>query len=143
LSFHVAGRPYTDDLPEALREAGFILSASRREGLPVGTTEGAASGAVPVIRDWPMYASAGGARGIYPAEWVVETPDDAATRILTHADPAVRDEAGQAARDHVVARFDWTVVEPRFGEIVLGKGTDAAAGELAEYPDSGVHVSHG
>jgi glycosyltransferase involved in cell wall biosynthesis len=135
--------PYTDDLPEALREAGFILSASRREGFPVGTTEGAASGAVPVIRDWPMYTSAGGARGIYPAEWVVETPDDAATRILTHADPAVRDEAGQAARDRVVARFDWTVVEPRFREIVLGKGAGAAADELAEYPDGGVHVSHG
>ncbi|MEQ7129279.1 glycosyltransferase family 4 protein [Actinopolymorpha sp. B11F2] len=112
--------PYTDDLPEALRDAGFILSASRREGFPVGTTEGAASAAVPVIRDWPMYASAGGARGIYPAEWVVETPDEAATRILAYADHGARDRAGQAARDHVVAHLDWSVVEPRFREILLG-----------------------
>jgi glycosyltransferase involved in cell wall biosynthesis len=112
--------PYTDDLPDALRDAGFILSASRREGFPVGTTEGVASAAVPVIRDWPMYASAGGAGGIYPAEWVVESPDQAAARILAYADPDVRAKAGEVARDHVVEQFDWAVVEPLYREILLG-----------------------
>jgi glycosyltransferase involved in cell wall biosynthesis len=120
--------PYTDDLPDALRDAGFILSASRREGFPVGTTEGAASGAVPVIRDWPMYASVGGARGIYPAEWVVETPDEAANRILAHADPEVRSKAGEVARAQVVERFDWTVVAPVFREILLGAVSRGPAG---------------
>ncbi|WP_020575199.1 glycosyltransferase family 4 protein [Actinopolymorpha alba] len=112
---------YTADLPEVLRGAGFILSASRREGFPVGTTEGAASGAVPVIRDWPMYAGYDGARGIFPAEWVVDSPDEAAARILAYADLDKRDEAGRAARKFVVERFDWSVVRPRFRGILLGR----------------------
>ncbi|MGH3490010.1 MAG: glycosyltransferase family 4 protein [Actinopolymorphaceae bacterium] len=119
--------PYTDDLPGALRDAGFILSASRREGFPVGTTEGVASAAVPVIRDWPMYASAGGASGIYPAEWVVESPDQAAVRILAYADRDDRAKAAEAARDHVVERFDWAVVEPLYREILLGESHRAAS----------------
>jgi glycosyltransferase involved in cell wall biosynthesis len=103
-----------------LRDAGFVLSASRREGFPVGPTEGAASGAVPVVRDWPMYADYAGAGGIFPAEWVVRTPEEAVERILAHADPQRRDEAGAAARHHVVEHFDWRVVEPRFREVLLG-----------------------
>ena len=103
---------YTTDLPEALRDAGFVISASRREGFPVGPTEGAASGAVPIMRDWPMYASYEGARGVFPAPWVVQRPEEAVERILAFADPERRDEEGAAARRHVVASFDWSVVEP-------------------------------
>ncbi|GAA2755350.1 glycosyltransferase [Actinopolymorpha rutila] len=111
---------YTTELPEVLREAGFVLSASRREGFPVGPTEGAASGAVPVVRDWPMYADYSGAGGIFPAEWVVRSPEEAAERISAHADPERRAEAGAAAREYVVEHFDWRVVEPRFREVLLG-----------------------
>lgn len=115
--------PYTNDLPEALRDAGFILSASRREGFPVGPTEGAASGAVPVIRDWPLYAAYDGARGIFPSDWVVGSVEEAAKRILSHADAERRDRAGAEARDYVVERYDWSVVEPRFREALLGPGS--------------------
>ncbi|SDT21877.1 glycosyltransferase [Actinopolymorpha singaporensis] len=111
---------YTTELPEVLRDAGFVLSASRREGFPVGPTEGAASGAVPVMRDWPMYADYSGASGIFPAEWVVRSPAEAAARILAHADPERRAEAGAAAREYVVEHFDWRAVEPRFREVLLG-----------------------
>ena len=46
----------TDDVPSKLVEIGTILSSSVREGCHVGLMEGAASGAVPVVRDWPFYA---------------------------------------------------------------------------------------
>ncbi|MFD2079502.1 Glycosyltransferase involved in cell wall bisynthesis [Actinopolymorpha cephalotaxi] len=111
---------YTTELPDVLRDAGFVLSASRREGFPVGPTEGAASGAVPVVRDWPMYADYAGAGGIFPADWVVRSPEEAADRILAHADPERRAEAGDAARRYVVEHFDWPVVEPTFREVLLG-----------------------
>ncbi|GAA5032373.1 glycosyltransferase family 4 protein [Actinopolymorpha pittospori] len=112
---------YTTDLPEVLRDAGFVISASRREGFPVGPTEGAASGAVPIMRDWPMYASYEGARGVFPTEWVVERPEEAVERILAFADPERRDAEGAAARRHVVANFDWSVVEPHFRAVLLGE----------------------
>jgi glycosyltransferase involved in cell wall biosynthesis len=122
--------PYTNDLPEALRDAGFIISASRREGFPVGPTEGAASGAVPVIRDWPLYAAYDGARGIFPSDWVVGSVEEATKRILTYADAERRDRAGAEARDYVVQRYDWSVVEPRFREALLGStASPRSAGE--------------
>ncbi len=85
---------YCRDLPEALRAAGFILSASRREAFPVGSTEGAASAAAPVIRNWPMYTAYDAPHRIYPSDWTVESPDDATNRILTYAEPQIQAEAG-------------------------------------------------
>jgi glycosyltransferase involved in cell wall biosynthesis len=107
---------YITDLPEALREVGFILSSSRREGNPVGIAEGAASAAVPVVRDWPMAAPYGGASRVFPADWIVADPVVAAQRVLAFDDESwVR--AGHAARDYVVANLDWSVVAPRYLEI--------------------------
>ena len=107
---------YITDLPEALREVGFILSSSRREGNPVGIAEGAASAAVPVVRDWPMAAPYGGASRVFPADWIVADPVEAAQRVLAFDDESwVR--AGHAARDYVVANLDWSVVAPRYLEI--------------------------
>jgi glycosyltransferase involved in cell wall biosynthesis len=111
--------PFTDDVPSALQAAGFVLSASRREGFPVGTTEGAASGAVPVVRNWPMYARYGGARGTFPPDWVVDDADAAVSRILAHADPELRSKEGAAARSYVVEHFDWSVVLPTYRDILL------------------------
>ena len=111
---------HTDELPEVLRGAGFVLSASRREGFPVGVTEAAASAAVPVIRDWPLYARYDGARRVFPADWVVTDPADAAVRILAHADEKDRRPAGENARLHVVKNFDWPAIAPRYREIILG-----------------------
>ncbi|WP_337918588.1 glycosyltransferase family 4 protein [Actinopolymorpha pittospori] len=112
---------YTTDLPEVLRDAGFVISASRRESFGVGAVEGAASAAVPVVRDWPIYASYSGARSIFPAEWVVERPEEAVERILAFADPERWAMEGAAARGHVVKNFDWSVVEPQFRTVLLGE----------------------
>jgi glycosyltransferase involved in cell wall biosynthesis len=111
--------PYTDDLPEVLRDAGFALNASLRESFGVGLCEGAASGSVPVVRNWPIYAAYGGGRSVFPADWVVSDVDEAARRILEHSNDAVRQRAGEAARDYVVKTFDWPVVAPRYRDIFL------------------------
>ena len=58
---------YTTRLPEHLREVGWAVSSSRREGFHIGLVEMAASGAVPVVRDWPVYAGIGGATGPLPS----------------------------------------------------------------------------
>jgi glycosyltransferase involved in cell wall biosynthesis len=112
--------PYTDALPEVMRDAGFALSASLRESFGVGLAEGAASGAVPVVRNWPVYAAYGGARAVFPADWVVVDVDEAVQRVLEHSDDAVRRRAGETARRHVVETFDWPVVAPSYREILLG-----------------------
>ena len=87
LSGAVARVPFTDDLPSLLTEVGFVVCSSRRESFGVALCEAAASGAVPVIRNWPMLSSLDAARGLYPPEWVVNTVEEAAARILRYADP--------------------------------------------------------
>ena len=57
---------WTDDVPAQLRRVGVMLSTSRREGNHHGLVEGAASGAVPVVRNWPVFAGRGGARAGLP-----------------------------------------------------------------------------
>lgn len=79
---------FTRRLEEALAACGFALSTSVVEGWPVGVVEAAASGCVPVIRDWPQVAGHGGARRIYAdtPDWVVATPEEGAARIAALAD---------------------------------------------------------
>ncbi|RKN49093.1 glycosyltransferase family 1 protein [Micromonospora endolithica] len=104
----------TDDVPAALTEIGVVLSSSVREGCHVGLMEGAASGAVPVVRDWPFFAGRpANARHLYPADWVVDSPQEAVRRILA----VTRDErtwraAGAEATGYALATWDWSVVRP-------------------------------
>lgn len=111
----------TDDVATHLRKVGVILSTSRRESWHLGLVEGAASGAVPVVRNWPIFAPVGGARSLFPQEWVVETLDEAEERIraLT-GDPDVWEEARLAARQDALALFDPTSVAERYRQVVLG-----------------------
>ncbi|WP_193605786.1 glycosyltransferase family 4 protein [Nocardioides dongkuii] len=91
----------TEDVPAALAEVGVILSSSVRESFHVAVVEGAASGAVPVVRDWPYFASLHhGACTLYPREWVVGSVEEAVARILaTTSDEATwRRHADEAAR---------------------------------------------
>jgi glycosyltransferase involved in cell wall biosynthesis len=120
--------PYTDNLPEIIRDAGFVMSASLRESFGVGLVECAAAAAVPVVRNWPVYAAYGGASAVFPADWVVADVDEAVQRVLEHSDDAVRRRAGEAARRHVVETFDWPVVAPGYREILLGTSSQGLAG---------------
>jgi glycosyltransferase involved in cell wall biosynthesis len=76
------------DVAAELAKIGVILSSSTRESFHVALAEGIASGARPVVRDWPMLSKFGGAATTWPAEWIVQTPDEAAALITTTAAPA-------------------------------------------------------
>jgi glycosyltransferase involved in cell wall biosynthesis len=117
----VARRDHTDDVPRALREIGVILSSSVREGCHTAVMEGAASGAVPVVRDWPFFAGGpNGASTLFPPEWVVSSPEEAAARILktteTHETWAT---AGAEASSQAFSRWAWDNVRPRYEQILL------------------------
>ncbi len=112
----------TDDVAAALTDIGVILSSSVREGCHVGLMEGAASGAVPVSRDWPFYAGKpNSARTLYPDGWVVGSAEEAAQRILkaTVTEESWR-EAGKLASEHALSVWDWPVVSQQFDELFLG-----------------------
>lgn len=112
--------PFTDDVPGVLERVGVILSTSFRESFHIGLVEGAASGAVPVVRDWPFFP--GAPRQLFPEDWVVGSPEQAAERILAAtADEQTWLATGQAASRHAVETWDWEVVKPRYDEFLRGR----------------------
>ncbi|MEV5472907.1 glycosyltransferase [Streptomyces sp. NPDC052207] len=114
---------HTDDVPAALTDVGVILSSSVRESFHCGLVEGTASGALPVVRDWPFFAALQhGARTLFPPDWVVSTPEEAAQRILalTGAEESWRGAAEPAAK-HALATWDWSVVGLEFDRLLLGE----------------------
>ncbi|RZU74540.1 glycosyltransferase involved in cell wall biosynthesis [Micromonospora kangleipakensis] len=108
------------DVPEALTGIGVILSTSVRESFHCAVVEGAASGAVPVIRDWPFFAAREhGAHTLFPAGWVVRTPAEAAALIRAEtADEGRWLAAGKAAAGHAIATWDWTVTRRGFDALL-------------------------
>jgi glycosyltransferase involved in cell wall biosynthesis len=113
---------HVDDVATALRDVGVILSASRRESWHAGLVEGAASGAVPVVRDWPLLAPLGGAAEVYPSEWVVRNLDEAEARVRLVTEPATWDRERRRAQDWVRRAFDPEAVVRRYREIILTAG---------------------
>lgn len=115
---------HVDDVPGVLSDIGVILSSSVRESFHCALVEGAASGAVPVARDWPFFAGrATSARTLFPGDWVVDSPQQAAARIqaATASDEVWRAE-GAAAATYVTKTWDWTVVRDDFDELFLPGG---------------------
>lgn len=112
----------TGDVPSALTDIGVILSSSVRESFHAALVEGAASAAIPVVRDWPFFAGRRtSARTLFPEEWMVATPEEGAERILAlTADAATWREAGAAASEHAVATWDWSVVRPSYERLFRG-----------------------
>ncbi|MET8146992.1 glycosyltransferase family 1 protein [Actinoplanes sp. NPDC049668] len=111
----------TDDVPAALTDVGVILSTSVRESFHLGLIEGAASGAVPVVRDWPFFAGGkASARSIFPSDWIVTTPQAAADRIMaqTATDESWR-KAGEAAAAHAMITWDWSVTQAEYDRLLL------------------------
>jgi glycosyltransferase involved in cell wall biosynthesis len=111
---------HTDDVPGALEGVGVVISSSVRESFHMGLVEGAASGAVPVVRDWPFFPDS--ARKLFPADWVVGSPEEAAQRVLAlTADPTTWQVAGEAASEHVLSRWDWSVVSREFERLLAAE----------------------
>ena len=113
----IVGR--TDDVAAELAHVGVILSASRRENFHLGLVEGAASGAVPVVRDWPLWARRGGARSLFPAEWVVADLDRAEARVRAVTSPDVWREHSHRARTVAGELFDPVSTARRYREAIL------------------------
>ncbi len=111
------------DVPGALEEIGVILSTSVRESFHCALVEGAASGAVPVVRDWPFFAGRpASARTLFPSDWVVDTPEEAAARIIatTSTEPDWL-AAGRAASRTAVTTWDYqSQVSHQFERLLLG-----------------------
>ncbi|WP_256839083.1 glycosyltransferase family 4 protein [Ornithinimicrobium faecis] len=112
----------TSEITPHLRSAGFVLSTSRRESFGLGLVEGAASGAVPVVRNWPIFAALDGARRLFPQDWVVDSVDSAVERILEHADEPAWQRGSEAARGEVEQRFLADAPALALSRIILGEG---------------------
>ncbi|GAA3732548.1 hypothetical protein GCM10022225_13300 [Plantactinospora mayteni] len=90
------------DVPEALTGIGVILGSPVRETFHHAHIEGAASGATPILRNWPILSgTARGVRTLVPAEWVADTPEQAVRRILdlTATEQSWRDNGAAAAAE--------------------------------------------
>ncbi|USQ76324.1 hypothetical protein [Ornithinimicrobium cryptoxanthini] len=110
----------TSDVAGELAQVGIILSSSIREGWHLGLIEGAASGAVPVVRDWPLVARRGGARSLFPAEWVVADLDEADARLTALADPEHWQAAADRARREVLELFAAEPAAQTYRDAILG-----------------------
>lgn len=111
---------YTRDVAPHLAAADFVLSTSRRESFGLGLVEAAAAGAVPVVRDWPIYAPLEAARTIFPAHWVVDTVEEAVARIRQAQTGSAWEQASDEARAVVEERFSSGDARAAFQELVLG-----------------------
>lgn len=112
---------WTPDIAGQLERAGFILSLSRRESFGLGMIEGAASGAVPVVRDWPIFARLGGAGRIVPQDWVVTTVEEAVERIRRYAEEPAWEQESARARAEVAARYGEQGTLERLCSLILGR----------------------
>ncbi len=113
---------HVSDMPGALVDVGVIVSSSVRESFHCGLVEGAASGAVPIVRDWPFFAGRpASAASLFPGDWVVRSPKEAAERILeaTTSDTTMR-AAGSAAAEHAITTWGWQTVKHDFDKLILG-----------------------
>lgn len=111
---------YTRDVAPYLAASGFVLSASRRESFGLGLVEATASGAVPVVRDWPIFAPLGAARSLFPHHWVVGSVEEAAQRILDLAQEPEWSAASAEAREVVTERFSSGDARAAFQKLLLG-----------------------
>lgn len=127
----IVSRPgHVTDMPTAMTDVGVVVSSSVRESFHCGLVEGVASGAVPVVRDWPFFAGRrNGARSLFPPEWIVDTPRAAADLILaaTASEETWR-KTGTDSSAHALATWDWEAVKHQFDWMVRGIGTAAAPG---------------
>ncbi len=121
---------WTADLPEVLRDAGYVLSSSRRESHGVAFCEAVTAGCLPVARDWPDVAEFGGAGEVFPAEWVVRSPQEAAARVLAlAAEPDdVRTRTAAQAAGLVRARYGSAAVLPRLLDVLVPPARTGADG---------------
>ncbi len=111
---------YTNKLPKHFQKIGFAISSSLRESFHVGAMEMVASGAIPVIRDWPTYKQFNGAATLFGPDSVVETVEEAAERILAYSEKDVWEENRKKIREELSEKHDIQRLYQQYREIIIG-----------------------
>ena len=111
-----------DELPKAMADVHFIISASWDEGTHLAVAEAAATGAIPLVRHWPD------AEYFWP-EWSLwSTPREFVEKmtVLATASPDVLNDLSRQARAWVEAKFDNAKLVPAFCDLIeqTGGGPD-------------------
>jgi glycosyltransferase involved in cell wall biosynthesis len=104
---------YGADIGGWLRRIGWVLSTSDDESFHLAPAEGMASGAVPVVRNWP------GAATVYGAEWICASVDEMVTRIATAVADGTWTGLGRRAEQEAGAAFDTGTVLQRFADVLV------------------------
>jgi len=75
-------RPYSGTLETEMVSIGYILSTSHREGTHETVLQGMASGAVPIVRRWPIVRPWLAGKAPFSDHWLFDTVDEAVHLIL-------------------------------------------------------------
>jgi glycosyltransferase involved in cell wall biosynthesis len=111
-------RGFTRNIPEVMRDVGFILSCSWREGTHESILEGMASGAIPAVRKWPMVHQFGAPETVYPDLEYYDTAEEAAQIVLRYANPESFERRSAEAMTYALERFDIRAVYPAFKKLL-------------------------
>ncbi|WP_227022926.1 glycosyltransferase family protein [Actinomadura rubrobrunea] len=106
--------PYGRDVAAWLRRIGFVLSTSDDESFHLAPAEGMASGAVPVVRNWP------GADTIYDARWIHDDAPAMAASIAATVRGGLWETERRAARDQVRRAYGLDEVCRRWTDLLAG-----------------------
>ncbi|WP_429119689.1 glycosyltransferase [Aeromonas veronii] len=101
---------HTDNVPSWMKKIGWVLSTSDFESFHMAPAEGMASGAIPLLLQWP------GVNTIYPAKYIFDSPQSISKFISLKSKKSLSNEVkayamenfsadGNAAK--IVALFDW------------------------------------
>jgi glycosyltransferase involved in cell wall biosynthesis len=104
--------PHGNNVPDWLSKIGFILSTSEHEGSHQAVAEGMASGAIPVIRNWP------GADLLYPEQFVFQTVDEAVELILKWNKRENYPDQCEFVKQYARERFDQNIVIQQYDHCI-------------------------
>jgi len=105
--------PFGPDVPAWLRRIGWVLSTSDDESFHLAPAEGMASGAVPVVRNWP------GADTIYDPRWVHPDASTMAEAIADIARTGRWADEGRLAQEQVRSSYALDLVTEAWTRILV------------------------
>ncbi|MDJ0792117.1 MAG: glycosyltransferase [Acidimicrobiia bacterium] len=111
--------PHGPDVETWLMGIGYVLSVSDDESFHMAPAEGMASGAIPVVRNWP------GADTVYDPRWLFTEPSEAAHALATYlGDEDRRRAAAELARVQAEA-FSLSDVASRWADLLVSTAEQA------------------
>ena len=118
LTAHVIFDDWTYDVQNWLQNVGFMISASTREGTHEAIAQGMSSGAIPVVKKWPLSLRWKGAERRYPTALLFDTPDEAAQQILQISNEESLSEKSAQFTEEAKQRFTPEIVVSQISEII-------------------------